>query len=621
MQANRTHVSRRAPWRIALEALRRAWGGEAANASDDSIADDAHAARAPAPAPAAAPEATLGAVDFLAQLDDALRFQYVSHASIDFIGYHRDYLNMLTLHDLVPSDEADALHALVARARASGKLETATLTLVKSLTYPMSVELRLVSTAAAGTPGFALAAFEVSHWQEREAALRHALHHDPLTGLENATALAAAVRTVQADAERTRTQAALVLLDIDDYQRINRALGYDAGDEMLRETARRIQHAATHGERVARVASDEFAVLLPAGTTAEAAEALGRRLLSAIAQPYRNRGQHTHLSASVGVALYPDHAAGAAAAGTAAARSGVEANLLRMADLALAQAKDAGGNTLVFHTLDDNPADAERLKLEADLYEAVRNGEFSLYFQPITKIRTSGVVGVEALMRWTHPVHGLVPPSTFIPLAESIGLINYLGNWVLKVACMQLVQWDAIGIRLDYVSVNVSPQQFRDKRFTAAVKEAIALTGIDAKRLVFEITESLLMQDPEEATRLLQTLRALGIRFAVDDFGTGYSSLAYLQRFPLSKLKIDRSFVENLITSRNNRAIVGAVVGLAQSLGLELVAEGVETEAQRDLLAELGCDHIQGWLVSHALPSDELARSFQSSSLVLHAAL
>ncbi|VXC24614.1 Diguanylate cyclase/phosphodiesterase [Burkholderia sp. 8Y] len=619
MQANRTPVSCRAPWRIALDALRRAWRPAARDARDPQ----AQAPASPAPCavdgagiaakPAAALEATLGAVDFLAQIDDALRFQYVSHASIDFIGYHHDYLSMLTLHDLVPSEEAGELDALVARARESGELERATLHLVKSLTYPICVELRLLATAAQGTPGFALAAFDVSRWREREDSLKHALHHDPLTGLENATALQAAVTAMQAEAERTRTHAALVLLDIDDYQRINRALGSEAGDDMLRETARRIQHTAAHGERVARVAGDEFAVLLPAGATAEAAENLGRRLLTAIAQPYRYRGQHTHLSASVGVALYPDHAAK-----DASSTSGVQASLLRMADLALAQAKATGGNTLVVHKLDDNPADAERLKLEADLYEAVRNGEFSLFFQPITKIRTGAVVGVEALMRWHHPVHGLVPPSTFIPLAESIGLINYLGNWVLKAACMQLVQWDGIGIRLDYVSVNVSPQQFRDKRFTAAVKEAIALTGIDAKRLVFEITESLLMQDPEEATRLLETLRSLGIRFAVDDFGTGYSSLAYLQRFPLAKLKIDRSFVENLITSRNNRAIVSAVVGLAQSLGLELVAEGVETEAQRDLLAELGCDHMQGWLISQAMPSDELARSFQSSTLVLH---
>ncbi len=318
-----------------------------------------------------------------------------------------------------------------------------------------------------------------------------------------------------------------------------------------------------------------------------------------------------HLSASIGIALYPD----VQHSNDAASR---DSQLLRWADHALLRAKAAGGNTLAFYVPDDSPADAERLKLESDLYDGVRNGEFSLHFQPITSSQSHGVVGVEALIRWHHPLHGLVPPSMFIPLAESVGLINYLGNWVLKAACMQLIQWDAKGIVLQYVAVNVSPQQFRDPRFKDSVREAIALTGIDPRRLVFEITETLLMHDPAHATALLGELTAIGIRFAVDDFGTGYSSLAYLQRFPLAKLKIDRSFVENLLTSRNDQAIVSAVVGLAQTLDLELVAEGVETEAQRALLTEMGCDHIQGWVVCKALPSEELAQRFESRALYLH---
>ncbi|SAL51531.1 diguanylate cyclase [Caballeronia sordidicola] len=559
-------------------------------------------------------EATLGAVDFLAQVDASLRVTYVSERSVEFLGYHHDYLSSLTLHELVPSEEIDELDALVARARQSGRLEIATLHLLKSLTTPIFVELRVLSTPAPsrGTAGFAVAAFEMSRWRDTEATLRHALNHDPLTGLENLTALQAALDAAQAEAVHTQTHAALLRVDIDDFQRINRALGYDAGDDMLRETARRLQHAARAGERVARVASDEFAVVLSAGTAAEAvaaAEDLGRRLLSAVAQPYLYRGQHTHLSASIGAAIFPD----------AVEHTGN--NLLRMADHALAQAKRSGGNIVVFHAPDNDPRNAERLNLEADLYEGVRNGEFALHFQPITESRHGGVVGVEALIRWQHPVHGLVPPAAFIPLAESIGLINYLGNWVLKAACMQLVQWDKDGIALDYVSVNVSPQQFRDKRFTQNVKDALELTGLDPHRLVFEITESLLMHDPEEATLLLETLAALGIHFAVDDFGTGYSSLSYLQRFPLSKLKIDRSFIENLLTSRNNRAIVTAVVGLAKSLGLELVAEGVETQAQRNLLIDMGCDQIQGWLISKALPAAELKRCFEDKSLFLQAAL
>ncbi|MFL6701120.1 MAG: putative bifunctional diguanylate cyclase/phosphodiesterase, partial [Paraburkholderia graminis] len=533
------------------------------------------------------------------------------------IGYHREYLETITLHELVAQADVARLDALLVRASASGNVEKATLGLIKSLTYPITVELRVVRNSHNGIDGFAIAGFDVSAWRASEERLIQALHLDRLTNLANQSALIPALLEAQQQADAHGTPAALLLLDIDDYQRVNRALGYDAGDDMLRDTARRILNMTGPNETVARVASDEFAILVkPAANrtdAAAAAEALARRLLTAIQQPYVFSGQQVHLSASIGIALYPDvrHANDTAAHDT---------HLLRWADHALLQAKSAGGNTLAFYVPDDNPADAERLKLEADLYDGVRNGEFSLHFQPITSSRTHGVVGVEALIRWMHPVHGLVPPSMFIPLAESVGLINFLGNWVLKVACMQLIQWDARGISLQYVAVNVSPQQFRDPRFKDAVREAIELTGIDPRRLVFEITESLLMHDPAHAKVLLEDLTAMGIRFAVDDFGTGYSSLAYLQRFPLAKLKIDRSFVENLLTSRNDQAIVSAVVGLAQTLDLELVAEGVETEAQRSLLTEMGCDHIQGWLVCKALPSDELAQRFEARSLHLHSA-
>jgi len=560
-------------------------------------------------------EQVVGAVDLLAHIDEGLRFLYVSDASLRFIGYHREYLETITLHDLVAPADVPRLDALLTRATSTGNVEKATLGLIKSLTYPITVELRVVRSMHDGVEGYAIAGFDVSAWRATEERLTQALHLDRLTNLANQPALIPALLDAQQQADAHGTPAALLLLDLDDYQRVNRALGYDAGDEMLRDTARRLLNMTSPNETVARVASDEFAILVkPAASrtdAAAAAEALARRLLTAIQQPYVFNGQQVHLSASIGIALYPDvrHANDDAAHDT---------HLLRWADHALLQAKAAGGNTLAFYVPDDNPADAERLKLEADLYDGVRNGEFSLHFQPITSSRTHGVVGVEALIRWSHPVHGLVPPSMFIPLAESIGLINFLGNWVLKVACMQLIQWDARGISLQYVAVNVSPQQFRDPRFKDSVREAIELTGIDPRRLVFEITESLLMHDPAHAKGLLEELTAMGIRFAVDDFGTGYSSLAYLQRFPLAKLKIDRSFVENLLTSRNDQAIVSAVVGLAQTLDLELVAEGVETEAQRSLLTEMGCDHIQGWLVCKALPSDELAQRFEARTLHLH---
>ena len=591
--------------------------------------DRFRAARQPAratvaPAASGSPGASHGleqaahAVDFLAHVARNLTFLYVSEASLRFIGYHREYLQTVTLHELVAPGDVARLDAALRRANESGAVEKITLDLIKSLTYPVPVELRIARNCHDGIEGYAIAGFDVSSWRATEASLKHQLHHDNLTGLANVPALVEEMRHAQQKADATGKSAALLLLDLDDYQRVNRALGYDAGDEMLRDTARRLSNMTTQGEVIARISSDEFAILLPPAharaDTAIAAEALARRLLTAIQQPYTFNRQPVHLSASVGIALYPD----TQHAGESSEPAPRDSQLLRWADHALARAKAAGGNTLAFYVPDDSPADAERLKLESDLYDGVRNGEFSLHFQPITSSQSHGVVGVEALIRWQHPVHGLVPPSMFIPLAESVGLINYLGNWVLKAACMQLIRWDIQGIRLQYVAVNVSPQQFRDPRFKESVREAIALTGIDPHRLVFEITESLLMHDPQHATALLEELTGLGIRFAVDDFGTGYSSLAYLQRFPLAKLKIDRSFVENLLTSRNDQAIVSAVVGLAQTLDLELVAEGVETEAQRELLTEMGCGHIQGWLVCKALPSEELAQRFASRALHVH---
>ncbi|HEY1608886.1 MAG TPA: GGDEF domain-containing protein [Paraburkholderia sp.] len=600
------------------------WPRRARAARESIAAQTAAAAATLATAVPAAhlTESTAGVVDFLAHVDPKLRFLYVSEGSLRFAGYHREFLSGATLHDLVVPADTARLDALFARAAKSGELERETVQLLRSLTYPVAVELRVQCAPYGANPGFAVAGFDASAWHDENARLNHALHHDPLTGLPNQLVLDTELARGQQEADRKHAPVALLLLDVDDYQRVNRALGYEAGDELLRETARRLAHLVVDGELVARTGSDEFAIVItpqshstPADIHAHA-ETLARRLLTAIQQPYAYDDQPVHLSASIGIAFYPDprHTEDES-------RSHGDASpVLRWADQALQQAKRSGGNRLMLHVPDDGTNDARRLKLESDLYDGVRNGEFSLHFQPITSSATGGVVGVEALIRWHHPVHGLVPPSTFIPLAEAVGLINYLGNWVMKAACMQLVQWSAQGIELAYVAVNVSPQQFRNPRFTDSVKEALTLSGVDPHRLVFEITESLLMQDPEHATVLLEELAAIGIGFAVDDFGTGYSSLAYLQRFPLSKLKIDRSFVENLLTSHNDRAIVSAVVGLARSLGLELVAEGVETLAQRDLLQKLGCDHIQGWLICKALPSEELAQRFESRSLLLHAA-
>ncbi len=559
-------------------------------------------------------EQTVGAVDFLAHVDRDLRFLYVSEASLRFIGYHRDYLRTLTLRDLIPEQDTATLEALLARASQTGHVEKATVCIVKSLTYPLDVELRAVRSHHAGVDGYAIAAFDVSAWRALEARLTYEMHHDPMTGLDNLSALIPGLMEAQRAADEDGRCAALLLLDLDDYQRINRGLGYDAGDMLLRDTAQRLRGAIADEERLARVASDKFAIVFNAPdreAARERAQTLARRLQAAIqrALPLRRPvgapvGQHRHRAVpGRAPGRHPPASSQPAAAPRrprADAGQGARAAIPWPSTRARPIRPTPSGSS-------SNPISTTACATANSRCTSSRS----------RKAAAGAVAGVEALIRWHHPVHGLVPPATFIPLAESIGLINYLGNWVLKAACMQLVSWDDQGIVLEYVAVNVSPQQFRDPRFVQGVREAIALTGISPQRIVLEITESLLMHDPVGAKALLEEVAALGIRFAVDDFGTGYSSLAYLQRFPLARLKIDRSFVENLLTSRNDRAIVSAVVGLAQTLDLELVAEGVETEAQRALLTEMGCDHIQGWLVCRALPSDELAQRFEARLLHL----
>jgi diguanylate cyclase len=584
--------------RADTSSLRRQ-GGRIGGSPDD----DAPAA---SPEPYVLGEHTVAGIDFLAQVDNQLRFTYISDAGLRFMGFHRAFLEATSLSALVPDADAALLADAISHARESDEPVGVTLRMNKSLTYPGWVNLRVaqIRNAEGDLVGFAISASDISAWALRQERLRFEAEHDALTGLDNLVSIQRRLQRAFAEAPRGDARVALLSIDLDAFQRINNALGYEAGDTMLKLTAERLSKCIDPEDVVARTGSDEFIVMTRRSVDARSSEALARRLLAAISQPYSYEGQSLHLAASVGIASSDQI-------------GNDERQLLRGADQALYRAKRMGGNTLMFFTDQRDPEAADKLKLEAELYDGVRNGEFSLHYQPIADIHSCGIVGVEALMRWHHPTRGLVPPSTFIPLAESVGLISYLGGWALKTACMQLALWDSQGMRLEYMAVNVSAHQFRDSGFAATVRETLLLTGVDPSRLVLEITESVLMHDPQHARTLLEELADIGIRFAVDDFGTGYSSLAYLQRFPLTELKIDRSFIENLSESRNDQAIVTAVAALAKTLNLRLVAEGVETEAQRNLLIELGCGHIQGWLLCKALPANELADKFKSRELAI----
>ena len=541
------------------------------------------------------------AIDFMARIDGRGRFTYVSESGLGFIGYHREYLKIVTLADLVPAGEVAILNACLEMVRDTGNLHKCTLHLVKTLTYPLLVELRIVPDLMR-VDEYVVVAQDMSSWAEKEERQTYEMNHDVLTGLNNLASARREIERVKLNAKATGSQLALLLIDVDEYYRVNQAFGYEAGDQILREIAQRLKAAVHSLEFIARCDSDSFLVLLRNIPGRPYVEDVARRISDAILQPYSHQGQNLQLSVKIGAVVFPD-------------QNNADEQLLRHAEEAIVRARKQGGTNFSFYEQHSLPERTDTLKLESDMHNGIRNGEFSLHYQPIYDSMSECVVGMEALMRWQHPVHGAVPPSTFIPLAESAGLINFLGDWALRNTCMQLMQWDRLGIHLQYASVNVSARQFRDKRFPSVVRDAFTLTGVAPTRIVLEITESVLMEDPAHAKVLLESLAALGIRFAVDDFGTGYSSLAYLQSFPLTTLKIDRRFITDVVTSRNDQAIVDAVVGLAKTLDLQLVAEGVETQAQMEMLARRGCTLIQGWHICKALPIAELADKFRQGLL------
>ena len=422
----------------------------------------------------------------------------------------------------------------------------------------------------------------ISGQQETKERLLHLATHDALTGLPNRTLLSDRLRMAIAHARRTNRGFTVLALDLDGFKKVNDALGYGAGDMLLREAASRLQKALRDHDTLARVGGDEFMAVLPGVCSEEEINPIARRMINAIQLPFEVEGQTLYLSASVGAAIYPDHGDN-------------EVRLLAHADTAMARAKETGRARCVIYSRASFSTPDHDVSMEAAMFEAVRNGEFFLQYQPIVHSGTREIVGFEALMRWMHPELGLVAPSQFIQMAESNGLINLLGAWVLKAACVQLKRMQEVAGRELYVSVNVSPRQFRNDQFLGLMEDALKLSGLEGRQLLLEITEGILMSDPVHAEALLLQIAARGVRIAIDDFGTGYSSLAYLKRFPISTLKIDRAFIKDLPASVKDAAICNVVLSLAQHLNLGTVAEGVENEDQLQFLAAQGCTLVQGY--------------------------
>ena len=430
---------------------------------------------------------------------------------------------------------------------------------------------------------------EVFERMQAEQRIWHLAHHDGLTGLPNRTLLHDRLEQALAQAQRSRHRVAVMFLDLDRFKNINDSLGHAIGDELLKHVAERLKSVVRAVDTVSRLGGDEFVIVLHEVSSPDDVVQVAEKIVGALASAVSIEGHQLRATPSIGISIFPD--------------DGDEVfGLMKSADTAMYHAKAAGRNNFQFFARAMNEQAEHFFSLENRLRQAIESGQLLLHYQPLIDWRRRAVCGMEALVRWNDPQDGLIEPGEFIPIAEETGLIVPIGEWVLVEALRQNRAWQQEGRPLLPISVNLSPRQFRQKNLIETVRRALLDTGQPARLLELEITETTLMQDIDETRDKLQEIAAMGVRLAIDDFGTGYSSLSYLKRFPVHKLKVDQSFVRDLTVDPEDAAIVTAVIGLAKSLGLDTLAEGVETREQLDVLLGLGCEKFQGYLFSRPLP-------------------
>ncbi|HXS52814.1 MAG TPA: EAL domain-containing protein [Usitatibacter sp.] len=427
-----------------------------------------------------------------------------------------------------------------------------------------------------------------SAWRDEQLYLQ--AHFDPLTGLPNRLLFKDRLGQEIARSQREGLRFGLLFVDLDHFKTVNDSFGHTTGDAVLRETARRISRCVRTTDTVSRLGGDEFTVMLTNLHHAQEAWVIAESAVEALSREYHVNGEHCFLSASVGIASFPEDGASAE-------------ELLKSADTAMYRAKANGRSQAVYFEERMNAEAVARLTLDRDLRVAIERGELELHYQPKLDLATDVIVGAEALVRWRHPVHGLISPERFIPLAEESGFIEQVGHWTLAEACAQMRRWRDAALPLESVSVNVSPRQFRRRGLLEFIRECVTEAGLPPACLGIEITEGLLMERSQSIEDLLQRLSAMGHPIALDDFGTGFSSMAYLNRFPVREIKIDRLFIEGLAPGVDSEAIVAAIIAMSHALGKVVVAEGVEKPEQLELLERMGCDQVQGFLLSEAVPA------------------
>jgi diguanylate cyclase (GGDEF)-like protein/PAS domain S-box-containing protein len=495
-----------------------------------------------------------------------------------------------------PAREAASMatDALCARDRARAAISNCTLVRRDGSAIPIEESVAPIHDRDGHTTGAVVVFRDVSIARAMALEIAHSAEHDFLTGLPNRMLLNERISQAIALAQRHAKQVALLFLDLDGFKHINDSLGHPIGDKLLQSIAKRLVICARTSDTVSRQGGDEFVVLLSEVQQSGDAAAAATRMLQAVAAPHSIDEHDLHVTMSIGVSVYPD--------------DGLNAEtLIKNADTAMYQAKENGRESYRYFKPDMNARAVERQSIEAGLRRALERNEFTLHYQPKIDFRTGAITGAEALLRWTHPTRGSVPPSQFIPIAEDCGLMLPIGNWVLRRACEQARAWIDAGLPSTKMAVNVSSTEFRDEGYLGRLFAILSETCLDPSGLELELTESVLMKQVDSAAVILRALRARGVQVSIDDFGTGYSSLSYLGRFPLDALKIDQSFVGRIASAGDDASIVTAVIGMARSLALKVVAEGVETLEQVTFLRDHECDEAQGYYFSRPVSAEAFA--------------
>jgi len=454
--------------------------------------------------------------------------------------------------------------------------------------------------------GIVCVAQDITERKRSLARLNHMANHDTLTNLPNRALFVDRVTQLLSGIHRRKRIMAVLCLDLDRFKNINDTLGHVIGDLLLQAVSERLLSCVREGDTVARLGGDEFVFLLDDITRPEDVGKIAKKILEMFRQPMRLRGNDLFITTSIGISLYPNDGMTAEA-------------LLKNADTAMYRAKEQGKNNYQLFSADMNVKAEEYLKLETHLRYALEREELALYYQPVVDCERGQIVGMEVLLRWNHSQFGPIPPSKFIPIAEETGLIGQIGHWVLKTACAQNKAWQQEGFEAFSVAVNLSARQFDDKKLAKRVQDVLKETNLDPAHLELELTEGIVMKNPEETVNTLRAFHDLGIEIAIDDFGTGYSSLSYLKRFPVNSLKIDRSFVKDITHDPDDAAIIRAVIAMGHSLNLKIIAEGVETLDQLEFLRAMHCDHIQGYLFSKPLSAEGITDLLQKGNVFLSA--